>query len=165
MEAGDQGSEVGLPAEASAEAGGQRSDDGTRRSRLRPAALAKTGAVAAAVLAIIVVGRSGCGREFMPPIRQHGTWLVVENQTKSPWKDVTVTLNAYYRGASPALAAGARLEAPLANFVTGLGQRFNTAREHIRRVEVRATDAAGNPVVLDWDEKTGPPLVQEGQNR
>ena len=63
---------------------------------------------------------------------------------------------------SPRLAAGGRLEAPLASFVTGLGQRFNTAREHISRVEVRATDAAGNPVALDWDEKTGPPLVQEG---
>ena len=72
-------------------------------------------------------------------------------------------LNAYYRGVSPKLPPGGRLEAPLASFVTGLGQRFNTAREHISRVEVRATDAAGKPVVLDWDEKTGPPLVQEGQ--
>ncbi len=105
---------------------------------------------------------AGCRAE-LPPIRQHGTWLVIENQTKLPWKDVTVTLNAYYRGVSPTLAAGGRLEAPLANFVTGLGQRFNTAREHISRVEVRATDTAGNPVALDWDEKTGPPLVQEGQ--
>jgi hypothetical protein len=26
---------------------------------------------------------------------------------------------------------------------------------------VRATDAAGNPVTLEWDEKVGPPLVQE----
>ena len=97
----------------------------------------------------------------LPPIRQHGTWLVVENQTKSSWTNVSVTLNAYYRGVSPTLAAGGRLEAPLANFVTGLGQRFNTMREHISRVEVRATDASGNPVVLDWDEHTGPPLVQE----
>jgi len=140
------------------EAGGQRSG-------LRAPALARTAAVALAVLAILVVSRSGCGRSFLPPIRQHGAWLVVENQTKTPWKDVSVTLNAYYRGVSPALAAGGRLEAPLASFVTGLGQRFNTAREHISRVEVRATDANGNPVVLDWDEKTGPPLVQEGQER
>ena len=109
------------------------------------------------------LGLAACGRDELPPIRQRGAWLVVENQSKSPWKDVSVTLNAYYRGGSPALAAGGRLEAPLAGFVTGLGQRFNTAREHISRVEVRATDAAGNPVVLDWDEKTGPPLAQEGQ--
>jgi hypothetical protein len=105
---------------------------------------------------------AGC-RTDLPPIRQRGAWLVIENQTRSPWKDVSVTLNAYYRGVSPALAAGGRLEAPLANFVTGLGQRFNTAREHVSRVEVRATDASGRPVALDWDEKTGPPLVQEGQ--
>ena len=105
---------------------------------------------------------TGCRAE-LPPIRQHGTWIVVENQTKSPWKDVSVTVNAYYRGVSPVLSPGGRLEAPLANFVTGLGQRFNTAREHVMSVEVRATDASGNAVALDWNEKTGPPLVQEGK--
>ena len=114
-----------------------------------------------AVLGVFgVLPMRGCGAE-LPPIRQHGSWLVIENQTKTPWRDVTVTLNAYYRGVSPALAAGGRLEATLAGFLTGLGQRFNTAREHVRRVEVRATDAAGRPVALDWDEQTGPPLVQE----
>lgn len=104
----------------------------------------------------------GCRAEW-PPIRQHGSWLVVENQTRSEWKNVSVTLNAYYRGVAPTLAAGGRLEAPLAGFVTGLGQRFNAAREHVSRVEVRASDASGHPVALDWDEKTGPPLVQEGR--
>jgi hypothetical protein len=97
----------------------------------------------------------------VPAIRQRGAWLVIENQTKSPWRDVTVTLNSYYRGVSPTLSAGGRLEAPLASFVTGLGQRFDTTRERVMRVEVRATDGAGNPVVLDWDENTGPPLVME----
>ena len=113
-------------------------------------------------LAVFAAFVAGCRTE-LPPIRQRGAWLVVENQTSTEWKNVSVTLNAYYRGVSPALAAGGRLEAPLSNFVTGLGQRFNTAREHISRVEVRATDAAGKPVALDWDEKTGPPLVQEGR--
>jgi hypothetical protein len=111
----------------------------------------------------IAVGAScltGCRHE-LPPIRQQGAWLVVENQTNQAWRDVTVTLNAYYRGTSPTLAAGGRLEAPLANFVTGLGQRFDTAREHVSRVEVRATDAAGRPVVLDWDEKTDKPSEPE----
>lgn len=103
---------------------------------------------------------AGCRTE-LPPIRQRGAWLVIENQTRSPWRDVTVTLNSYYRGVSPTLSAGGRLEAPLASFVTGFGQRFNTSREHISRVEVRATDAAGAPVALDWDENTGPPLVME----
>jgi hypothetical protein len=117
-------------------------------------------------IACAVVGGAvllaGCHAE-LPPIRQKGAWLVVENQTRSAWTNVSVTLNAYYRGTSPALAAGGRLEAPLANFVTGFGQRFNTAREHVSRVEVRATDASGQPVTLDWDEHTGPPLVQEGK--
>ncbi len=93
--------------------------------------------------------------ETSPPVRVQGAWIVVENQTKQPWKDVTVTVNAYYRGVSPTLSAGARLEAPLANFVTGLGHRFDTSRERVMRVEVRATDALGQPVALDWDENTG----------
>jgi hypothetical protein len=115
------------------------------------------------LIGIVAVLLLAACRPELPPIRQKGSWIVVENHTKSPWKDVSVTVNAYYRGVSPALSAGGRLEAPLANFVTGLGQRFNTAREHISRVEVRATDASGNHVALDWDEKTGPPLVQEGK--
>jgi hypothetical protein len=61
------------------------------------------------------------------------------------------------------VSAGGRLEAPLSGFMTGLGQRFNTMKEHISRVEVRATDASGNPVALDWDETKDPPLVKEGQ--
>jgi hypothetical protein len=140
-------------------------DTDGRPRRLWPSALAKAAAVAVALVAIVAISRGACGRSLLPPIRQKGAWLVVENQTKAPWKDVSVTLNSYYRGVSPTLAPGGRLEAPLANFVTGLGQRFNTAREQIRRVEVRATDATGNPVVLDWDETTGPPLVQEGRDR
>lgn len=103
---------------------------------------------------------SACRTE-LPPIRQRGAWLVIENQTRSPWRDVKVRLNHYYAGASPTLSAGGRLEAPLGGFVTGLGQRFNTAREKVSHVEVRATDGAGNPVVLVWDETTGPPLVME----
>lgn len=86
---------------------------------------------------------------------------MIENQTRQPWSNVSVTVNAYYRGVSSTVAAGARLEAPLAGFVTGLGQRFNTAREHVTHVEVRATDASGHPVALDWDEKIDKPLVVE----
>jgi hypothetical protein len=114
-----------------------------------------------AILVVVVCALAAAGacRRELPPIRQQGAWLVVENQTDREWHDVTVTLNAYYRGVSPALSAHGRLEAPLANFVTGLGQRFNAAREHVSRVEVRAVDAAGAPVALDWDEKTGTPLL------
>jgi hypothetical protein len=111
------------------------------------------------VLVVLMV-LAGCRRD-QAPIRQHGAWLVIENQSRMEWRDVSVTVNAYYKGVAPRLAAGGRLEAPLAGFVTGFGQRFNTAREHVARVEVRATDSAGKPVVLDWDEKTDPPLADD----
>ena len=115
------------------------------------------------VLAVLAV--VACGREEDPPIRLKGAWLVVENQTKTEWRDVSVTVNAYYKGVAPRVAPGGRLEAPLAGFVTGFGQRFNAARERVTHVEVRATDPAGRPVALDWDEKTGKPFAEQLQGR
>ncbi len=114
---------------------------------------------------LVVLALSACGREPDPPIRLHGAWLVVENQSKMEWRDVSVTVNAYYKGVAPRVAPGGRLEAPLAGFVTGFGQRFNTSREKVTRVEVRATDTTGKPVAIDWDDKTDPPLVEERQGR
>lgn len=113
----------------------------------------------------VLLALAGCGRGADPPIRLNGAWLVVENQTKMEWRDVSVTVNAYYKGVAPRVAPGGRLEAPLAGFVSGLGQRFDPAREHVSRVEVRATDVAGQPVALDWDEKSGPPLTQQAEGR
>jgi hypothetical protein len=107
----------------------------------------------------------GCAGEPDPPIRQHGAWLVIENQSNMEWHDVSVTVNAYYKGVAPRVSPGGRLEAPLSGFVTGFGQRFNTAREKVTHVEVRATDAAGKPVALDWDEKTDRPLAEQLQGR
>jgi hypothetical protein len=115
------------------------------------------------VVAVIVSFFLMRGGEEGPAIWQNGGRLVIENQSKMEWRDVSVTVNAHYRGVAPRVAAGSRLEAPLAGFVTGLGQRFDTAREHVTRVEVRATDAAGKPVALNWDEQTGSPLVREGR--
>jgi hypothetical protein len=92
---------------------------------------------------------AGC-RHKPDPIRVAAGHLVVENQTRQEWRDVVVTVNAYYRGGAPTLAPGGRLETALANFTTGLGQRFDTNRERVRRVEVRAKTASGEPVALDW---------------
>jgi len=86
-------------------------------------------------------------------IRIEGQRLVVENQTAQAWRGVNVTINAYYRATAQTIDSGGRLEAPLANLETGLGHRFDPRREHVTRVEVRATDASGNPVSIDWDEK------------
>ena len=106
-------------------------------------------AISAALSLHLASGAAG------PAIYVNGSVLVIENQTRQPWHDVKVTINAYYSGMSPTLEAGARLEAPLSSLVTGLGYRFNTAREHVMSVEVHATDASGKPVALKWDEKSG----------
>ncbi|HEY2431920.1 MAG TPA: hypothetical protein VGI12_04530 [Vicinamibacterales bacterium] len=119
--------------------------------------------VLCALLVLVVVG--GCGREEAPPIRLRGAWLVVENQSRLEWRDVSVVVNGYYKGVAPRVAPGGRLEAPLSGFVTGFGQRFNPAREKVSRVEIRATEASGTPVALDWDGNTGRPLVDDGQGR
>lgn len=109
---------------------------------------------AIAISAVLSWHPFGAGSQG-PAIHVDGRRLVVENQTRQPWHDVTVTVNAYYRGAAPTLEPGGRLEAPLDSLVSGLGYRFNTAREHVMRVEVRATNSRGKPVALDWDETSG----------
>jgi hypothetical protein len=101
-------------------------------------------------LAIVTLA-AGC-RSKPEPIRLNGRTLVVENQTKSEWRNVSVTVNGYYRGTAGSLAAGAELDAGLSNFVTGLGQKFDPGRELVHTVEVRATDASGQPVALDWSD-------------
>jgi hypothetical protein len=111
------------------------------RRRARPVALA----AAACALAVL----AAC-RDKPQPIRVDRGRLVIENQTSQEWRNVTVTVNAYYRGGSRTLAPGGRLETSLTNFVSGLGQRFDTSREQVRRVEVRATSASGEPVAIDW---------------
>ena len=107
-------------------------------------------ALVAAVIAWTLRSRPGASAE---PIRIDGARVVVENQTGQAWRDISVTINAYYRVRAQALDAGGRLETPVTSLETGLGQRFNPAREHVMRVEVRATDASGRPVAIDWDEK------------
>ena len=107
--------------------------------------------------ALVVAGiafllRSGGGSRE-EPIRVQGARIVVENQTAQAWTGVTVTINADYQVRTPSIDPVGRLETPLASLETGLGQRFNTARETVTHVEVRGTDASGKPVAIDWDEK------------
>ena len=104
------------------------------------------------VAVVVVMAVAGC-RSTPPPIRLNGRTLVVENQTKAEWRNVTVTVNGYYRGTASTLAPGAELDAGLSSFVTGLGQKFDPAREMVHTVEVRATDASGQPVSLDWSDR------------
>jgi hypothetical protein len=116
--------------------------------RARTAVTLTLTALVAAGIAFML--RSGGGSRG-EPIRVEGARLVVENQTAQAWSGVSVTINAYYRVRTPSINPGGRLETPLGNLETGLGQRFNTSRETVTRVEVRATDSSGKPVAIDWD--------------
>jgi hypothetical protein len=107
------------------------------------------------VAALIVAFLMSPRRVKEPPIRVDGPTLIVENQTPQEWRHVTVTVNAYYRGQTASLAPGGRIETRLGTLMTGLGQYFNPARESVRTVQVRATDAQGQAVALDWSDTQG----------
>jgi len=108
-------------------------------------------AVVAGVIAVALRSHWS-GPPARAPILVEGQRVVVENQTAREWRGVSVTINAYYRATKPAIEPGGRLELPLANLETWLGHRFDVGREHVSRVEVRATDASGKPVSIDWGE-------------
>ena len=110
-------------------------------------------ALTALIAGAIAYAMRSSSRGSADPIRIEGQRLVIENETAQAWRGVTVTINAYYRATAQTIDPGGRLEAPLANLETGLGHRFDTAREHVTRVELRATDVSGKPVAIDWDEK------------
>jgi hypothetical protein len=101
---------------------------------------------------VVALAASGC-RHTPAPIRLNGRTLVVENQTKREWRNVTVTVNSYYRGGAASVAAGGELDAGLSTFATGFGQKFDPNRESVHTVEVRATDASGQPVTLEWSDR------------
>lgn len=88
--------------------------------------------------------------ERRDPIRITDGTVNVENQTSREWRNVMVTVNDHFRGGAPRLAAGGRLTAPLSQFQTAFGQRFNIDRQSVFKVEVAATDASGEPVKLQW---------------
>jgi hypothetical protein len=74
----------------------------------------------------------------------------VENQTAAEWRNVRVTVNDHFSGGVGSLEPGGRLDAPLSDFQTGLGQRFDRGRQSVFKVEVTATEPDGKPVTLRW---------------
>ena len=76
--------------------------------------------------------------------------VVVRNQTSADWRNVVVTVNDHFRGGAPLLAAGGRLTAPLTQFQTSFGQRYDISRQFVFKVEVSATDVRGEAVRLQW---------------
>ena len=84
------------------------------------------------------------------PIEVVENTIVIRNQTSSDWRDVMITVNDHFRGGAPQLAAQGRLNAPLSQFQTGFGQRYEISRQNVFKVEVTAVDSAGEPVNLQY---------------
>jgi hypothetical protein len=118
---------------------------GGRRSaaRVTPARLL------AAVAALALVGTAACSQPRDPIVVGEGM-VVLENQTDREWRNVVLTVNDHFRGGAPRLLPGGRLNAPLRDFQTAFGQRFDRGRQSVFKVEVSATDASGAPVRLTW---------------
>jgi hypothetical protein len=114
-----------------------------------PASFAR--ALAGALLALAAVAAAGCSGPRDPIIVDEGI-VTVENQTSRDWRNVRVTVNYHFTGGAPLLAAGGRLTAPLSQFQTAYGQKFDRGRQSVFKVEVTASDPDGKPVTLTWGE-------------
>lgn len=100
------------------------------------------------VLAAVVLVSGACGSR-PEPIEVAENIVTVHNQTSRDWRNVVITVNDHFRGGAPALAAHGRINAPLSQFRTGFGQRYDLGR-HVFKVEVTATDSSGQPVRLEY---------------
>lgn len=102
---------------------------------------------AAVVGAFVTVSSCSAPKD---PITVDEGMIVVENLTSREWRNVKVTVNDYFNGGAPVLSAGGKLNAPLSQFQTGLGQKFDRGRQSVYKVEVTATEPDGTPVNLKW---------------
>lgn len=87
------------------------------------------------------------------PITIRENIVTVENQSSRDWRNVVVTVNDHFRGGAGTLPAHGRLTAPLSQFQTGFGQRFQVGRQSVVKIEVTATDDKGELVKLAWGPK------------
>ena len=79
-----------------------------------------------------------------------GGIVTVENHTSHEWRNVRVTVNHHFNGGAASLPAGGRLAAPVGQFQTGFGQKFDRGRQSVFKVDVTATASDGKPVTLTW---------------
>lgn len=93
------------------------------------------------------------------PINVAENVVTIQNQTSRDWRNVRVTVNDHFSGGTPLLAAGSQLTAPLSQFHTALGQRYDASRQMVYKIEVTATDANGEPVKLEFDKRQKQKLV------
>jgi hypothetical protein len=76
--------------------------------------------------------------------------VTVENQTEREWRNVKITVNDHFSGGVAVLLPGGRMTAPLGQFQTAFGQKFDRGRQSVFKVDVTATEQDGKPVSLDW---------------
>jgi hypothetical protein len=103
---------------------------------------------AAVVTTLLMVG-AACVAPRDPIVIRDGM-LVLENQSTREWRNVRVTINDHFSGGVRSLMPGGLLTAPLRDFQTGFGQKFDRGRMSVKKVRVSATDSNGEPVALAW---------------
>jgi hypothetical protein len=77
--------------------------------------------------------------------------VIAYNDSGEAWRGVEIWVNTHYRVTRDAIEPGERFVAPLETFVAGFGQRFHPA-DHVSGIELRATDASGDPVRVVWGD-------------
>ena len=92
---------------------------------------------------------AGCSKRRDPIVVDEGV-LTLENQTSSEWRDVVITVNDHFRGGTKTLAPGGRLTAPLSEFRTGFGQKYDRGRMSVFKVLVTAKKPDGGEVTVEW---------------
>lgn len=100
----------------------------------------------------VFVALAGACAPATDPISIRDNTVTIENRSSRDWTNVVVTVNDHFRGGASRVAAGGRLTAPLSQFQTGYGQRYQVERQPVFKVEVTAIDARGEPVRLEWGQ-------------
>ena len=102
-------------------------------------------------LLVLLIAVAGACSPRRDPISINEGTLILENQTSNEWRDVLIIVNDHYRGGTRSLAPGGRLVAPLRDFQTGFGQKWDRGRMSVSKVVVTAKEPDGKDVRLEWD--------------
>ena len=102
----------------------------------------------AGALLVAQLFAAGCS-DPEDPIDVDGNAITVLNQSDHDWRNVLIVVNDHFRGGASVLKANGRLNAPVSQFDTGYGQRWQMGTP-IRKVVVTAEAANGDPVKLEW---------------
>ena len=108
-----------------------------------------------AACASLALAAAGCS-DPPPPIDVSEGTVTVLNQSGEDWKDVLIVVNDHFRGFLPVLKADSRANAPLSQFSTGYGQRWQQGTL-VRTIDVTAKLADGTDVTLTWGREEKKP--------